>query len=211
MALCVETTQLTSSDGRLFFRIKCEGKCSYEHQIHTHPNSNKSSILCPPLFTYYRMRRYNKRKKSQHQKKFIFYHRSNALSLFTQKERMKKKTHEMRVIDTHPIKIKYQNYTHTGFCCCGIWLPWVFLLSMMTEKIARFFVTREKPFCNLISGNKLKNQIQTNFIDRKKTTTRKSGRYPFFHEFFFSVVNQKDISHKVNQKKKKNTKSVGLI
>lgn len=149
------------------------------------------------------MRRYNKRKKSQHQKKFIFYHRSNALSLFTQKERMKKKTHEMRVIDTHPIKIKYQNYTHTGFCCCGIWLPWVFLLSMMTEKIARFFVTRGKPFCNLISGNKLKNQIQTNFIDRKKTTTRKSGRYPFFHEFFFSVVNQKDISHKVNQKKKK--------
>lgn len=75
------------------------------------------------------------------------------------------------------------------------------------------FIILVKSSFNLISGNKLKNLFQTNFIDNKKNSTRKSGQSSFFspaYTFFVDVVvvNQKDTS-KVNRKKYRACESGG--
>lgn len=123
--------------------------------------------------------------------KSIFNHRTNTLSCLPKKNRERKK-HEFRVIDTHPIKIKYQNYTRTY---THRFFSQLFLVSYGSHigvliienddddedgKDRVLFIILVKSSFNLISGNKLKNLFQTNFIDNKKNSTRKSGQSSFF-------------------------------
>lgn len=130
--------QVANGDGRIFFGIKykkanAQINAKYIRSIQIQITNRENSMPFFPLNAKVLLQKYGKKHRVKHQK--IHIEQMFCLCLphtHTKKKGKRTKNTKLRLIDTHPIKIKYQNYTRTHSTGCFLlsvvfvvkWLPY---------------------------------------------------------------------------------------